>query len=113
GAFFTLPVGKIDSDAFYDRAALVALPSSLRQQYVNQLLTVAPNIQQGLLMALDYDQNKVDAPPYSVPQSEVEQLFSKHFVIEKLATMMVDTPPGFRKVGIMQMQETVYKLARI
>ncbi|MCL1079552.1 thiopurine S-methyltransferase [Parashewanella spongiae] len=112
GDFFTLPIGEISSDVFYDRAALIALPRGLRQQYVNQLLTVASELQQGLLVTLDYDQNKVDGPPYSVPKYEVEQLFSKDFIIQKLSETIVDTPPGFRKNGIMQMQETVYKLTK-
>jgi thiopurine S-methyltransferase len=49
----------------YDRAALVALPIPMRQQYTQHLRHITQNAPQ-LLISLDYDQSLVDGPPFSV-----------------------------------------------
>ncbi len=62
-------------DAVYDRAALIALPPDMRQRYARHMRVLAGNAPQ-LLVTLEYDQQQVEGPPFSVPAAEVHGLFS-------------------------------------
>ncbi len=61
--------------AVYDRAALIALPAELRTKYVSHLLTLTKRPLDYLLVTMDYPQEKADGPPFSVPPSEVRELY--------------------------------------
>jgi thiopurine S-methyltransferase len=61
-------------DAVYDRAALIALPAELRQRYARHLQAMTGSAPQ-LLVTLEYDQQLVDGPPFSVSADEVRQLY--------------------------------------
>lgn len=72
--------------AVYDRAALVALPLEMRQQYVSHLKTIlAPGVPI-LLIAMDYDQSLQSGPPFAVSELEIKTLFEDTFNIEKVAS---------------------------
>ena len=78
-------VGAID--AIYDRAALIALPPELRRRYLDHLRTLVPSRTQALLVTLEYPQDKLDGPPFSVPETEVRALYaSAELIDERLAT---------------------------
>ncbi|MBL9014045.1 MAG: thiopurine S-methyltransferase [Myxococcales bacterium] len=62
-------------DAVYDRAALVALPPELRVKYVAHLRAIAGAVP-GLLVAIDYPQELLPGPPFSVPDAEVRTHFA-------------------------------------
>ncbi len=115
GDFFALSpqiVGPVD--ACYDRAALVALPGPLRGRYVERLAALlAPGVPV-LLIALDYDQRRMDGPPYSVPEHEVRRLASGRFDVGILspASDMLAENPRFAERGLERMEETVYRLTR-
>src|SRR5690606_595330 len=61
--------------AVYDRAALIALPPPMRERYVAHLRTILPAGWRMLLVTLEYDQSKMDGPPFSVSANEVQRLF--------------------------------------
>ena len=85
GDFFELDAKMLgEVDAVYDRASLIALPVKSRQQYaefINYLLSPGVKV---LLIAVTYDQTKMQGPPFSVSETEVNALFSKYFTITKL-----------------------------
>lgn len=60
----------------YDRAAIIALPEALRQQYAAHFKTLFPNGASLFLVTIEYPQNEMDGPPFSVPESEVRELFN-------------------------------------
>lgn len=62
-------------DAVYDRAALIALPPAMRADYAAHLTRITRGAAQ-LLVTLDYDQSRLDGPPFAVPASEVQQLYA-------------------------------------
>ena len=62
--------------AIYDRASLIALPIEMRQQYATHLRKIVPALSHTLLVTLEYDQNKMQGPPFSVAESEVNNLFA-------------------------------------
>lgn len=59
------------TDRFFDRAALVALPQSMRADYLAHLAgCVAPGAQ-GLLIAFEYDPADMNGPPFPVTEAEL------------------------------------------
>ena len=71
-------------DAWYDRAALVALPSSERPAYVSRLMELTGDQASGLLITFDYPQEEMEGPPFALPDDEVEALFAATCVVERL-----------------------------
>jgi len=68
----------------YDRASLIALPKSMRQDYVDHLMSQLTHQVQILLITLDYDQTEQNGPPFAVSESEVHQLYATYFNIQCL-----------------------------
>jgi thiopurine S-methyltransferase len=64
--------------AFYDRAALVALPEELRRRYVLHLLSLLAERARGLVVSFEYDQRVMAGPPFSVSETELRGLFAGH-----------------------------------
>ncbi len=63
-------------DAFYDRAALVALPSELRPRYVKHVRSLLASDAPGLVVTFEYDQTAMSGPPFHVPEDEVRREYS-------------------------------------
>ena len=114
GDAFALDAGLLtDVAAVYDRAALIALPPPLRQQYRDTLYAQLPVNCRGLLITLEYPQDEKQPPPFSVEQAEVLRLFATPW----LATVMerrdiLDQQPDFRADGVTALSTTVYQLFR-
>ena len=75
-------------DGVYDRAALVALPASLRDEYARHLTNLT-RAQRQLLICYEYDQACAEGPPFSVPEEEVRRLYQATFALELLETQSV------------------------
>lgn len=83
GDFFALEAADLaDVSGVYDRAALVALPPSMRVDYAAHMARVLARGTRVMLVSFDYDQSKMNGPPFSVPEDEVRSLFAEHFSIE-------------------------------
>ncbi|MEQ7870685.1 thiopurine S-methyltransferase [Chromohalobacter salexigens] len=89
--------------AFYDRAALIALPEATRQRYAFHLAQLLLPGTRGLLISLVDTQSPEGGPPYSVDHDEVERLFAPNFELTLLETL----PP---EAG--GKQESVWSLVR-
>lgn len=99
GDFFaTSPALVGPVDALYDRAALIALPKPLRQRYVAQLGRLLPAGSPGLLITVEYDQTKMEGPPFSVTQGELEG-YRQTFTSELLERRPSELPRS-RDAGI-------------
>lgn len=85
GDFFEL-TGKdvADVDAWYDRAAMVALPPEMRRYYVKKLCEQLPEKAKGLLVTLQYPDGYREGPPFSVLEGEVEVGYGQRFSIDQL-----------------------------
>jgi thiopurine S-methyltransferase len=87
-----------DVDAFYDRAALVALPPDVRARYVAHVRGLLAPQSKGLLVTFDYDQSKFAPPPFAVGAEEVR----RHYTGARV-TLLDQGPlegPRFREAGI-------------
>lgn len=86
GDVFDLSVEDLANvDGWYDRAALVALPESLRSDYVELLKHKLPRGSKGLLITVEYPQGFRQGPPFSIPEDEVVAGFESRFRIKPLA----------------------------
>jgi thiopurine S-methyltransferase len=75
-------------DAVYDRAALVALPESIRKQYVTHLMAITDRAPQ-LLIGYNYDQRILDGPPFSVDHKEVARQYRDSYELVLLTSAEV------------------------
>ena len=103
GDFFALSESCLETVRWvYDRAALVAFPPEMRQQYAQTLIEKLPAGVSVLLVTLEFEGEQ--GPPFSVPEVEVQALYGSRFEIEKL---IVEQGEG--KGGRLE-TETVYVL---
>ncbi|WP_339516740.1 thiopurine S-methyltransferase [Pseudomonas sp. RL_15y_Pfl2_60] len=96
---------------FYDRAALIALPAEMRARYVQHMRAILPIGCQGILVTLIYDQAKMDGPPFSVADEEVEHLYSSGWQCRHLRTEDAFNR-RFADRGLESLEESVYQLRR-
>ncbi len=80
-------------DAIYDRAALVALPDEIRAMYRSHLLSISGNARQ-LLVTLEYEQDLLSGPPFSIGESEVRVYYGDVYEIVALDSQF--SPDGLK-----------------
>lgn len=85
-------------DAIYDRAALVALPREMRKAYSQHLMTLTNGAPQ-LLICFDYDQSRMDGPPFSVSETEIRELYGNRYRQERAAMVDISGPLSQRCSG--------------
>ncbi len=111
GDFFSLSRNCVGwFDAVYDRASLVALPETMRPRYARKIAELAPAGTSMLLITVEYPQHERHGPPFSVPESEVRDLFGGMADVELLQS----TPdPGAAGRGLSGLTERVYRLRTV
>lgn len=105
GDYFEFEGGPFE--ALYDRGALIAVPESERPRYVAKTNSLLEADAYRMLLTLEYDQDAVEGPPFSVGASEVrshwpdlERVYSRNDI---------DTgSPKFRKAGLTEVREAVW-----
>ena len=114
GDFFRLSAADIGPvDAFYDRAALIALPAAQRPAYACQLAKLTDRGTPGLLITLDYNQLEMNGPPFAVSHVEVSELFKSHCAIKHLFHFdALEDNARFRERGVTALAEHAYRLKR-
>lgn len=112
GDFFTLAEESVPARFIYDRAALVAIPPKMQEKYVEQLLCIAPDIEQILLITVEYDDTAAAPPPYSIDPVRVHALFGEHFEIDLIETRNTKPSPRKQAQGLDVITEHVFKLDR-
>ena len=70
-------------DAIYDRAAMVALPESMRARYAAHLTDIGGGARQ-LLICFEYDQSAMNGPPFSVDENEVRRVYAGDYRFERV-----------------------------
>lgn len=96
----------------YDRGALVALPPDMRADYVTHVYGgLAPDYR-GMLLTLEYDQQAMQGPPFSIPAPEVQSLFAPHSNAEVIARMdILDKEPKFAERGLKALNSVAWRLS--
>lgn len=114
GDFFDLDARLLgEIQAVYDRASLIALPPPMRRRFVDKLNAVLPADASMLLITVEYPQDQMSGPPFSVEQAEVEALFAPQWDLQLLYREdVIGDEPRFRSRGLSRMFECVYRLQR-
>jgi thiopurine S-methyltransferase len=92
-------------DAVYDRAALVALPAAMRNDYAAYVAWITKTAPQ-LLITFVYDQSVMPGPPFSIDDHEVARVHGMSYTLTPIES--VDVTGGLK--GICPAQETVWLL---
>lgn len=112
GDFFALTteiLGQVD--AVYDRASLIALPPAMRQDYAEKMTELAQSAPK-LLVTLEYEQSKMDGPPFSVSEDEVRTLYQAKYQVKQLTAQdVLGDNEKFREKGLDFMNECIYQLS--
>lgn len=80
-------------DAIYDRAALVALPDTIRSRYTAHLTDITNHAPQ-LLICYEYDQRAAEGPPFSISHEEVRRHYADQYQLTLLTSEEV--PGGLK-----------------
>lgn len=75
-------------DIIYDRAALVALPAGVRERYTSHLIDITGAAPQ-LLVTLEYEQQQMDGPPFSVDEGEIRKHYGNAYQLLCVASNAV------------------------
>ena len=113
GDCFELTAGDVaDCAGRYDRAALIALPPKMREQYAVHLNRILPKDASGLLITLDYDQTQKDGPPFAVLDDEVQRLFGAVWSLKILEDQdVLGESWKFVESGVTRLEERVYRVS--
>ncbi|WNZ80112.1 thiopurine S-methyltransferase [Pseudomonas sp. P105] len=112
GDFFALsPEDVSDCTALYDRAALIALPGPMRERYAAHLQKILPQCV-GLLITLDYSQDEMPGPPFSVGDDEVQRLLGEVWRLEVLQEQdVLGESWKFLQAGVKRLDERAYRVS--
>jgi len=115
GDFFALtPVLLGPIAAVYDRAALISWVPELRAAYVAHMNALTNPGTQTLLVTMEYAQQEMKGPPFSVDAEEVHRLYARHHEIRPLARQdILANEPRLRSRGVTQLHEACYLLTRL
>lgn len=99
GDFFHFHIDQAaEIGAFYDRAALIALPPATRQRYAFHLAQlVLPGVRGLLITLARAPGDETVGPPYHVSAEEVRELFEPNFQVTHLEDGEPEVASGFRE----------------
>ncbi|DAC56292.1 MAG TPA: thiopurine S-methyltransferase [Candidatus Poseidoniales archaeon] len=109
GDFFELPEGTVLADAWYDRAAMIAVPIESRTAYVDQIRKLTKPDAVGLLITFAYPQEEMDGPPFALHDDHVMALFSDGFDVESLEHLDLGDE---KDRGLSSVTSTVFRISR-
>lgn len=114
GDVFGLAPGMLEAcGAFYDRAALIALPAPMRERLVREVYAKLIKGARGLLITLEYPDAEMEGPPFSVDEAEVYRLFDPHWDVRLVERRdILASQPSFSDNGVTALHTAVYALAR-
>lgn len=84
----------------------------MRERYVRHLTQLLPAASDLLLVTLDYDQSRLDGPPFAVSDGEVQRLFDGWRVGQVEARDILPDSPKFLQAGVPSLFERVYRVQR-
>ena len=112
GDFFDLNPEQTSSfKAIYDRASIVAIEKPERREYIDHLISFLDPAGRILLITMEYYQNQMEGPPYSVPAKEIESLFAPLGSLKLLETCDI-LDDRFRNKGLTRLLEHVFLIVK-
>jgi thiopurine S-methyltransferase len=115
GDFFSLTpelLGKVS--AVYDRAALISWTPQLRAAYLTHLDSLTNVGTKTILITMEYPQQQMQGPPFSIGAADVDQLYGQHHTIQQLARRdILAVEHRLRARGLTELNEACYRLTRV
>lgn len=113
GDFFKLTAKQLKPvDWIYDRAALIALPKAMQQQYVAHLLSFFQDKTRLLLLTLEFPENEMSGPPFPVFEADLPQLFPG-FVVDCLASQAIENKQFAQRIfPVSHLVEKLYLITK-
>ncbi len=114
GDFFNLtPALLAETKLVFDRAALIALPQSMRAAYAEKMRSILSDQSKIFLITMIYDESRMSGPPFSVDDEEVFRIFGDGFEIKKIhSSSDPSLLGGLAKRGLDALQENVFFLTK-
>ena len=110
GDFFALKPER-QWHAFYDRAALIALPEAMRPGYLQRLAELVAPGGVGILITFEYPEREMQGPPFPVRRPELDA--QDWFQVEQLERQeVIASYTNLQEAGVTSLVETAYKLVR-
>lgn len=98
----------------YDRAAIVSIETFNRLFYTRKMSEIIPLNCPMLVVTLEYDQTVMQGPPFSVPFSEISELYKTQYQTELLqSNQIIDERPRWRERGLDYLRESALCLKAI
>ena len=110
GNILAIPSDLIQAEAWYDRAAMIAINPDLREDYVSQIRQQTKVGAVGLLITYSYPQEEMEGPPFSLNNDDVFQLFQDGFRVECLETIELEDE---KERGLSRINSSVFALTRV
>ena len=100
-------------EGFYDRAALIALPDGLREDYVAHLMPGLRRGATGLLITFSYDEALMEGPPFSVTDEDVGGLYGRYAHVDLMAERRGPAKSAaLRDKGLTDVRDGIYRIVR-
>lgn len=99
-------------DFIYDRASLVALPAPMRKKYAEVIKRALKIGGKCLLISYEYDQAKMDGPPFCVDANEIHELYQDQFTIKLMESHRPENS-GPRLAALGGLSQKVYILEKL
>jgi thiopurine S-methyltransferase len=114
GDFFRLTAAACGTIAgVYDRAALISWSPELRTAYVEHLDLLMPMGAPALVITMEYPQEQMAGPPFSVKRDEIERLYGSKYEITELERRdILAQEHRFQAKGVSSLHEVCYRLIR-
>ena len=110
GDIFDLRAGIPKANAWYDRAAMIAIPPKMRESYVEQICRFTKPDAVGLLITFNYPQEEMEGPPFALSDDDVQTLFAKGFELECLEQIDLTDE---KDRGLSRVQSSVFRIKRL
>ncbi|MCO4793738.1 MAG: hypothetical protein KC493_08505 [Bacteriovoracaceae bacterium] len=99
--------------AIWDKASLVALPLKLRKKYYKKIVSLTQANSKWLLLTLQYDENVMLGPPFSISENEIHAHLDDYFEIDLLERNNYQIKgTKFEEAGLKEMSQNVFLLSR-
>jgi thiopurine S-methyltransferase len=97
-------------DFVFDRAAIIALPESMRENYLIHMKTLLAENAELMMLTFERTPHTDHGPPHSIPREEMIRNTSKMFTMEVLEEKPEKiNSPKMKEAGISEMTRVVYK----
>ena len=97
--------------AFYDRAALVAMPPAMQPAYVRQLLRLLAPRAVGLINGLEYPPEAMDGPPFCIGEARLRELLAPACRVRRLSSRELNLEgTSLEGRGLVGLAETAYRV---